>query len=121
MAKYYGEIDGRLFAQFPAVMWGEAAMNGLFFLLFLYTTVLFFKKSRAFPKFFMLEFVAAFLLPIASLIWAAVLIAPATGKPISEMLTMDTKDGAQLVSVLISAAIWIPYIRMSRRVANTFR
>lgn len=120
MGEYYGKMDERLFAKFPAVMWGEAAMNGAFFLLFLYTTILFFQKSRNFPKFFILQFIAAFLLPIASLIWAAVMIASVTGKPTSEFLSMDSKDGAQLVSILIGAVIWIPYIRKSRRVANTF-
>jgi hypothetical protein len=37
-----------------------------------------------------------------------------------ELLSIDPKDGGQLIAALIGAVVWIPYIRKSRRVANTF-
>jgi hypothetical protein len=38
----------------------------------------------------------------------------------SGRLSIDPKDGGQLIAALIGAVVWIPYIRKSRRVANTF-
>jgi hypothetical protein len=44
-----------------------------------------------------------------------------TNKPIFDLLTLDAKEGGQVIAGVIGAAIWIPYILRSRRVANTFR
>jgi hypothetical protein len=43
-----------------------------------------------------------------------------TNKPISEFLTLEANEGMQMFAAVIGAAIWIPYILRSRRVANTF-
>jgi len=59
LGEYYSKIDGELFAKFPTVMWGEALMNGALISLSVYTTVLFFRRSRNFPRFFIVQFVAA--------------------------------------------------------------
>jgi hypothetical protein len=101
-------------------MWGEAVMNGALIWLFVYTTVLFFRRSHNFPRFFIFQFVATICMPIAALLWAALTVALATGRPFVDLLSMDPKDDGPLIAALIGAAVWIPYIRKSRRVANTF-
>ncbi len=120
IGEYYSKMDGQLFAKFPTTMWGEAVMNGALIWLFVYTTVLFFRRSRNFPRFFIFQFVAMICMPIVALLWAAFTIALATGRPFVDLLSIDPKDGGQLIAALIGALVWIPYIRKSRRVANTF-
>ncbi|WP_314952070.1 DUF2569 family protein [Bradyrhizobium cosmicum] len=120
IGEYYSRMDNQLFAKFPTTMWGEAVMNGGLIWLFAYTTLLFFRRSRNFPLYFVFQFVAAIFAPIVALLWAAFTIALATGTPILDYLSLDPKDGGQLIAAMIGAAIWIPYIRKSRRVANTF-
>jgi hypothetical protein len=63
---------------------------------------------------------AVILVPLIDLFWVASMIGLATGQPVSNYLTLDPNDGRQIVAGIIGAAIWIPYIRRSRRVANTF-
>ncbi|WGD52913.1 DUF2569 domain-containing protein [Bradyrhizobium sp. CB1650] len=120
IGEYYSKMDGQLFTKFPTTMWGEAAMNGALVWLFAYTSLLYFRRSRNFPRYFIFQFVAAICAPIGALLWAAFTIALATGRPFADFLSFDSKDGGQLVAAMIGAAIWIPYIRKSRRVANTF-
>lgn len=120
IGEYYSKMDGQLFAKFPITMWGEAVMNGALIWLFVYTTVLFFRRSSNFPRFFIFQFVATICMPIVALLWAAFTIALATGRPFVDLLSIDPKDGGQLIAALIGALVWIPYIRKSRRVANTF-
>lgn len=120
IGEYYSKMDNQLFTKFPTTMWGEAVMNGGLIWLFAYTTLLFFRRSRDFPRYFILQFVAAISAPIVALLWVALTIALATGRPFADYLSFDPKDGGQLVATMIGAAIWIPYIRKSRRVANTF-
>jgi hypothetical protein len=60
------------------------------------------------------------MMPLVDRVWIALIFAPATNKPISEFLTFEAKEGAQMFVAVIGAAIWIPYILRSRRVANTF-
>ncbi len=120
IGEYYSKMDEQLFAKFPTTMWGEAVMNGALIWLFVYTTVLFFRRSRNFPRFFIFQFVATICTPIVALLWAAFTIALATGRPFVDLLSIDPKDGGQLIAALIGAVVWIPYIQKSRRVANTF-
>jgi Protein of unknown function (DUF2569)/GYF domain 2 len=118
--EYYSKMDGQLFAKFPTTMWGEAVMNGALIALSVYTAVLFFRRSRNFPRFFIVQFVAAICQPIVELLWVAFTIALATGRPLVDFLSFDPKDGGKWIAVLITAVVWIPYIKKSRRVANTF-
>jgi threonine/homoserine efflux transporter RhtA len=60
------------------------------------------------------------MMPLVDRVWIALIFAQLTNKPISEFLTLEAKEGAQMLAAVIGAAIWIPYILRSRRVANTF-
>ena len=59
-------------------------------------------------------------MPLVDLVWLASIFALTTDKPISEFLTLEAKEGMQMFAAVIGAAIWIPYVLRSRRVANTF-
>ena len=120
LAQYYTTIEQELWKRFPTVLWGEVALNAFHFWLIVSTTVLLFRHSRNFPRFFVWQMLAVILVPLIDLFWVASMIGLATGQPVSNYLTLDPNDGRQIVAGIIGAAIWIPYIRRSRRVANTF-
>lgn len=120
MGKYYGEVDAQVWTRFRTMMWGEAALNGVLFLVFVYTAVLFFRRSRLFPKFFIWQFVLSLSAPLVATLWAGFTISMATGQPMSELMSFDTQEISQMIAVVVTAAIWIPYILKSRRVRNTF-
>jgi hypothetical protein len=87
-----------------------------------YTTYLFFQKSILFPKFFIYEYIATILFYPIDWIFSAATLNTYTGQSIGTLLgTMMAPDavGAWIAAIII-AAIWIPYIKLSKRVANTF-
>jgi hypothetical protein len=116
----YTTINAELWKQFPTAFWGEAALNAAMVGLVVCTTVLLFRHSRHFPSFFIGQAIFAIVMPLVDLVWLASIFALATDKPISEFLTLDAKEGVQMFAAVVGAAIWIPYILRSRRVANTF-
>jgi hypothetical protein len=120
LVQYYITLDPQVTVKFPAAIWGEAAINALVIWLFVHTAVLFFRRSRNFPRFFIWQMIVLICAPIADLLWVALMIARASGQPFADFLTLDAKDGGQIIVTLIAASIWITYILRSRRVANTF-
>jgi hypothetical protein len=110
-------MDNRLLLQFPDVFYGEVLLNGLLLVITIYVSILFFRKSARFPFWFVLQFVAALLaFPLDLILVASELPA---GASVSNLI--DAKDVVQWITLAIAAAIWIPYINRSKRVANTFR
>ena len=89
-------------------------------LLFVYATVLMFRHSRRFPRFFIAQYVAVICSPFVANLWVGMTLALATGKSVAEFMSMDAKDGRQILTTVVGAAIWIPYILRSQRVRNTF-
>ena len=120
LGQYYTKLDGELWKRFPVALWGEAVLNAAMVGLVVYTTVLLIQHSRHFPRFFIWQTIFVIMMPLVDRVWIAVIFAPITNKPISEFLTLEAKEGAQMLAAVIGAAIWIPYILRSRRVANTF-
>jgi hypothetical protein len=120
LGQYYTTLDPQVTAKFPTAVWGEAAMNAVVIWLCVYTAVLFFRHSRNFPRFFIWQMIAVICMPIVDLLWVAFMISLASGRPFTEFLTLEAKEGAQIIAAVIGALIWIPYILRSRRVANTF-
>jgi hypothetical protein len=120
LGQYYTTISAELWKQFPTALWGEAALNAAMVGLVVCTTVQLFRHSRHFPSLFIGQTIFAIVMPLVDLVWLASIFALATDRPISEFLTLDAKEGVQMFAAVIGAAIWIPYILRSRRVANTF-
>ena len=118
--RYYSNLDTELFRRFPVTAYGEIALNVAFFALILWTSILFFRHSRKFPKFFIVEWIVVGALPLIDLAWVAATMSIATGSGVSEFLTLDPKDLAQIGAAVIIGPIWAAYILRSRRVANTF-
>jgi hypothetical protein len=120
LGQYYTTISDEVWKRFPVALLGEAALNAAMVGLVVYTTVLLFQHSRRFPCFFIGQMIFAIVMPLVDLVWLALNFGLATGKPISGFLTLDAKEGMQMLAAVIGAAIWIPYALRSRRVANTF-
>ena len=105
LGQYYPTIDGELWKQFPTALWGEAALNAAMVGLAVCTTVLLFRHSRHFPSFFIWQTIFAIVMPLVDLVWLASIFALATNKPISEFLTLEAKERAQMFAAVIGAAI----------------
>ena len=123
LAPYYSNPDVEaLRINFPIVFFIEAVLNASFLVIMVVTTVFFFTKSRWFPTFFIFEYAAAILVGPLDVAVSALGLSIYTGRPISffaeQMLT--PKEVGQWIPALVSAAVWIPYILNSKRVANTF-
>jgi len=120
IAAYYANIDARLFEKFPAAAYGEVLLNVAMLVLVLCTSILFFRKSRKFPRFFIIEWIAIGILPLLDAVWAALTISLYAGQSFSSLLSLDPQGSIQIAAAIIVGPIWITYILRSRRVANTF-
>jgi Protein of unknown function (DUF2569)/GYF domain 2 len=120
LGQYYSTMNGQLWKRFPEAFWGEAAMNVVSVGVILYTIVLFFRRSRLFPRFFIFQMIGFIFLPLIDLFWVASMIALVTNAPVSKYLLLEERDIGAVAASVLAAAIWIPYILCSRRVANTF-
>jgi hypothetical protein len=120
LAQYYTTLDANFWTTFPTAIWGEALLNAAVVLLGVYTTVLLFRRSRNFPRFFILQLIGVICLPLVDLLWIASMVSLATGQPFSDYLTIEPKEGVQMIAGAIGALIWLTYILKSRRVANSF-
>ncbi|MEO6381044.1 MAG: DUF2569 domain-containing protein, partial [Nitrobacter sp.] len=122
LGQTYFDPDARKgFEEFPLASYGELASLLALTLLAIPTAILFFRKSRYFPRFFICELVAAFVVPALSVIWTALTLSTQLGGSVSEFLVLDSQEIAQFALAGISALIWIPYTLKSRRLRNTFR
>jgi hypothetical protein len=100
----------------------EAVMNIAVLIIMLSTTILFFRQSRLFPRFFLMTWAAVILLYPLDVILTAAVLSVTTGQPFGSFITQMIDAGLVMrwIALIISATIWISYVRHSRRVANTF-
>ena len=120
---YYTNMESDLWTKFPITFYGEAALNISLLAVICYTSYLFLTTSRLFPKFFIYQYSASILLYPLDVIFTGVTLSAYTGQSFealsAKMVTAELVG--QWIAVIIVAAIWIPYIKLSKRVANTFR
>jgi hypothetical protein len=121
-ATYYSTVPSQLWTRFPLIIYGEVLLNTSLLLIWMCTAVLFFTKSSRFPSFFLFAYAAAVLLYPLDAALSAVGLSMYTGQPLSTFAEqmLDPKEVGQWIAILFSAMIWVPYVRLSKRVANTF-
>jgi hypothetical protein len=90
----------------------EMVGNGVFILLGLYLLVLYFGRRSRFPKLY-IACVFANLVFIFVDAWLGSFVLP--DEPM-----FDVETAGEIGKSLIAAAIWVPYMRVSKRVRNTF-
>ena len=90
----------------------EMIYNALMVIASLYLVYLFFTKNRFFPKFYILIAISSIIFIIIDA-WLVTKVLP------SEPM-LDEETMRELTRALISAAIWVPYMLVSKRVKATF-
>jgi Protein of unknown function (DUF2569) len=122
IGQYYSTLDSNIIGKLPVTFAGEAVINFFVLVLSIYTAVLFFRKSRQFPRFFVYEILAAiFLVPLGAM-WTAVAASMETGQSARQLLqtALGPSEIGQTIAAAIIGSVWILYIFKSKRVANTF-
>jgi magnesium-transporting ATPase (P-type) len=97
---------------FKAVAISEAAINALLIALGVWLIYLFFRKRRLFPATYICWLLACILVTVIDAIVATHVL--------SMEQIFDLETTKSLVKMVIHAAIWVPYMLLSRRVKNTF-
>jgi hypothetical protein len=92
----------------------ETVMSLGFFVVSVVALVLFFRRSPRFPR-IMIAYYAATLLFVAADLGLSSLL-----PGMAAQIWNDPQAGRQLGQSVMTCAIWIPYMRRSRRVHNTF-
>jgi Protein of unknown function (DUF2569) len=113
-AYLWRDLGSDLIDRLPLTVYCEMLLYAVFLAFTTCTAILFFRHSRLFPRFFIVELI---LMTIFPLIETATI---GTEESFSDLLTLNTQDIVQIVSAVILGPIWIAYILRSRRVANTF-
>jgi hypothetical protein len=122
IGQYYSTLDSNIIGKLPVTFAGEAVIYFFVLVLYIYTAVLFFRKSKQFPRFFVYEILAAiFLVPLDAM-WIAVGASMETGQWAGELLqtALAPSEIRQTITAAIIGSVWILYIFKSKRVANTF-
>ena len=94
------------------IIYGEIIVNAAMLTTWLYTGLLFFKKKRQFPRWFIgiLLFTLTFIVLDATSIR---LVLPS--EPI-----FDPDTTRNLIRTFVTSIIWVPYMLVSKRVSRTF-
>jgi hypothetical protein len=122
IGQYYSTLDSNIIGKLPVTFAGEAVINFFVLALSIYTAVLFFRKSKQFPRFFVYQILAAiFLVPLDAM-WIAVAASMETGQSAGQLLqnALGPSEIGQTIAAAIIGSVWVLYIFKSKRVANTF-
>ena len=108
--------------QLPAAFVAEASLFVAYSILVVATTVLFFRRSRLFPRFFVLEVIASIVYLPLNVLLVVVTAGAAGGQSPIEILvqSFDPKDAQIITGAAIFGGLWIWYLYASERAARTF-
>lgn len=120
--EYYSSIESGLWHSFPLTLIGEGLINAALAVLYIWTTGLFFKESKHFPRFFAYQVIAPPVLFVVNGLWVALTISTSSGQPISSIIggVFAPREVGQTIAAVIAGGIWMLYLRKSKRAANTF-
>ena len=115
---YYAYLNGDLWTQYPITLVGEAVLNIWVVAIMGCATYFFFTRSALFPVFFIYECVAYIIrLPLV-IAFKEVALAADIGHWVP--ISLDRRPVGEWIATMILAAICISYVKLSKRVANTF-
>ena len=122
LREYYEAMEPGLTDEYPIAFAGEAILYAAAETLFISTAILFFRKSRHFPRFFVYSIFANVFVLFLSTAWIALALSLATGQSFATLFQADV-DSLEIMRAIVQGivgCILILYIYKSRRVANTF-
>jgi hypothetical protein len=105
-----GALSDAATAGYGSSVIAELAINGCMYALLLFSTVRFFGKKRDAPTLLIAFLAATIATSVLLLIFHS----------INGAAPFVTGSVTQLVRAIVSAAVWIPYFRVSERVKATF-
>lgn len=119
---YYSKLDSSLWTKYPVAFYGEAILFASFLLFCIYTAFLFFSKSHLAPIYLVYAYIAGILLSPIDAVFSAISLSAYTGQAVGVFLEriVTAEWIGQWIGTSLIAAIWIAYIKRSKRVANTF-
>ena len=122
LGRYVGsEANAELFQRYPLTLYGDIALMVAILAFMTWTTVLFFRHSRKFPRFFIMEWIFLAALPLVETVWVAyTLSAYYSVESFADLFTIEAQESGQIVVAVLIGAIGTAYLLRSRRVANTF-
>jgi Protein of unknown function (DUF2569)/GYF domain 2 len=122
LIEYYSTLDWSIAQRFPAAFVGEAVFNVVYIALAFVTMVLFWRRSRAFPRFFVYETIATLaFLPLGAA-WVAATMSASSEATFNDLFAQafDPKETGRTIAAGIGGCLWIWYLYKSKRVAKTF-
>ena len=122
LGRYVGsDANAELFERYPLTLYGDIALMVAILAFMTWTTVLFFRHSRKFPRFFIMEWIFLAMLPLVDTAWVAyTLSAYYSLGSFADLFTIEPQEGGQIVAAILFGALWTAYLLRARRVANTF-
>lgn len=99
--------------QGPLLVFGVAIFNLPLFGVIAYTTIVMLSRKRVFHDWFTAQWILSVIFPIGSLVWIWIVLGNVNEIVTPEFLGYST-------AILIGGGIWVRYVHVSRRVANTF-
>jgi hypothetical protein len=120
IGEYFEKLEPSVTQKFPVAIWGETIINVGLLIFSILTALLFFRRSRKFPTYFIWQWFLTIALPFIDAAWAAISFAAYTGQSPSEFATLSPEEVGRSIATAIIGAIWIAYVLRSKRVVNTF-
>jgi hypothetical protein len=106
---YYGSMERRIVENIPVTLAGEVVLNVAAGALWFYAAILFFRRSKRFPRIFVYEVIAIVALIPLNALWVAFGIYLETGRSIGPSLwnAVEPIELAKALSAAVLGGNWI--------------